>query len=419
MATVIGLDFGTTNSVISLLDEEGRSSTASFHLGAGSLDVFRSVLCFWSETARGNALRHEAGPAAIEAYLEDPLASRLIMSMKSHLATASFTETRIFGRSWSLEALIATFLRALLGASGNPSPEALLVVGRPVRFVGETADDALAERRLRAAFAEAGRTALHLALEPEAAGTRFAATLDGPATVLVGDFGGGTSDFSILRFDPRQGVEALGHAGVGIAGDALDYRIIDRVVSPALGKGGTYRVMGTDLPVPPTFFSNFAHWHRLSMMRGPKTLREIEEVARLSADPSRLRHLITLIEDEAGFSLYRAVSGAKAALSVAETTRLVFEHERFKVDAEVTRGEFEGWIRPELARMGGAIDAALNDAGLSAGQVDRVFLTGGTSLVPAVRGLFEERFGAGKVMGGGEFVSVAEGLALIGRRIAA
>lgn len=418
MSMIIGLDFGTTNSVISLLDEAGQAHTASFRLGGETIETFRSVLCFWTETSKGNALRHEAGPAAIEAYLEDPLASRLIMSMKSHLATASFSETRIFGRAYSLEALIALFLRALLGAAGNPAPEATLVVGRPVRFVGETADDALAERRLRAAFAAAGRERLHLALEPEAAGTRFAATLGGAATVLVGDFGGGTSDFSILRFTPGQGVTALGHSGVGIAGDALDYRIIDRVISPALGKGDSYRVMGNDLPVPPAFFTNFAHWHRLSMMRGPKTLREIDEVARLCADPRKLRHLIALIEDEAGYELYRAVSGAKAALSKAESTVLRFAHEGFSVEAEVHRAEFESWIAPDLARMDAAVAAALADAGLGPERVDKVFLTGGTSLVPAVRGLFEARFGAEKVAGGGEFVSVAEGLALIGQRIA-
>jgi hypothetical chaperone protein len=51
--------------------------------------------------------------------------------------------------------------------------------------------------------------------------------------------------------------------------------------------------------------------------------------------------------------------------------------------------------------------------------IDRVFLTGGTSFVPAVRALFEQRFGVARVSGGGEFVSVAEGLALIGRDRAA
>ena len=57
---------------------------------------------------------------------------------------------------------------------------------------------------------------------------------------------------------------------------------------------------------------------------------------------------------------------------------------------------------------------ALAEAGLAPTEMDRVFLTGGTSLVPAVRGIFETRFGAARIAGGGEFVSVAEGLALMG-----
>ena len=71
-----------------------------------------------------------------------------------------------------------------------------------------------------------------MAFEPEAAGYRFTRTLDGPATVLIGDFGGGTSDFSLLRFEPgaERPVTALATTGVGVAGDSFDFRIIDRVV---------------------------------------------------------------------------------------------------------------------------------------------------------------------------------------------
>ena len=164
--------------------------------------MFRSVLCFWTEdTRRPPCASHDAaGPEAIAAYLEDPLDSRLIMSMKTYLAQRSFTETRIFGHRFTLERLIGQFLRALL-AGAPPAPR--VIVGRPVRFAGEFADDALGADRLRGAYAEAGLPEVTLALEPEAAGTRFARTLTEPATVLIGDFGGGTSDFSVLRFDPR------------------------------------------------------------------------------------------------------------------------------------------------------------------------------------------------------------------------
>jgi hypothetical chaperone protein len=105
----------------------------------------------------------------------------------------------------------------------------------------------------------------------------------------------------------------------------------------------------------------------------------------------------------------------KAALSNAESARLQFEHDGLAVDQVVTRAAFEDWIAPDLARIGATVDAVLAQAGLAAGAVDRVFLTGGTSFVPAVKALFTSRFGGEKISAGGEFVSVAEGLALIAR----
>jgi hypothetical chaperone protein len=234
--------------------------------------------------------------------------------------------------------------------------------------------------------------------------------------VLIGDFGGGTSDFSVLRFEPRSDrrVEALGHAGIGIAGDTFDYRIVDQVVSPRLGKGSTYRVFDTDLPVPPEYYSSFARWHRLSLMRAPRTMRDIEAVARTAQYPGRLRDLLRLIRDELGYALYRTVSEVKADLSRAQTTVLRFTHADFSINEAISRADFEHWIAPDIARIASTVQLALTDAGLREDEVDYVFLTGGTSLVSAVRDLFARRFGAGRITGGREFVSVAEGLALIG-----
>ena len=196
----------------------------------------------------------------------------------------------------------------------------------------------------------------------------------------------------------------------------FDYRIIDRAIAPLLGKGDTYRVMGKPLPVPPEYYSGFARWHLLSLMRTPRTLRAIAEVARTAEHPERLRHLIALIEDGLGYALYQAVSAAKAELSRAETTDAALPPQglRRRTAASPAANSKPGspptspgsappwircWPRPGSRRT----------------QVDRVFLTGGTAFVPAVRRLFEDPFGAAKLAGGGEFVSVAEGLALIGQ----
>jgi hypothetical chaperone protein len=406
--TVIGVDFGTTNSVVTRLDADGTARTVRHAIGTADLDVIRSVLCFWNDGHDGRVvLRHAAGPAAIEAYLDDPLESRLMMSLKSYLAQRSFSDTRVFGKKFTLEALIGQFLRAILPERDSAPANAILVAGRPVRFAGDAPDDALGEQRLRGAYATTGWTNVQTALEPEGAGYRFARSLNAPATVLIGDFGGGTSDFSVLRFEPgsNRPVHPLGHAGIGIAGDTFDYRIVHQVVSPRLGKG---------MPVPIEYYSSFARWHRLSLMRSPRTLREIEQVASTAAHPDRLRALLKLIRDELGYELYRTVSAVKAELSRSETAVLRFRHDDFAIEETIARADFNHWIAPDIARISATVDVALMQAGLKEDGIDRVFLTGGTSLVPAVRGLFEVRFGADLVTGGGEFVSVAEGLALIG-----
>ena len=80
---------------------------------------------------------------------------------------------------------------------------------------------------------------------------------------------------------------------------------------------------------------------------------------------------------------------------------------------DVSRADFERWIAPDVARFEQAVEEALSQAGLSADGIDHVFLTGGTSFVPAVRDMFIRKFGAERVDMGGEFVSVAEGLALM------
>jgi hypothetical chaperone protein len=82
------------------------------------------------------------------------------------------------------------------------------------------------------------------------------------------------------------------------------------------------------------------------------------------------------------------------------------------LEIPVTRGAFEGWIAEELRSIETCIDGLLKTAGVDAREVDRVFLTGGSSFVPAVRRIFATRFGEERLRGGNEFTSVAHGLAL-------
>jgi hypothetical chaperone protein len=78
----------------------------------------------------------------------------------------------------------------------------------------------------------------------------------------------------------------------------------------------------------------------------------------------------------------------------------------------VGRASFEEWIAEDLAQIANCVDSLTASAGVSTRDVDMVFLTGGSSFVPAVRRIFETRFGAARIRAGNEFTSVARGLAL-------
>ena len=415
----IGVDFGTTNTVVALGDGGERADLVAFATPTDPTTTFRSTLSFNHDPAEPTARAVHAGPWAIEAYLDDPGETRFIQSFKSYAASPLFSETQIMGRRYTFEDMLSAFLLRLREAGGatmNGAP-GRVIVGRPVRFVGAAPDPALALRRYETAFARLGFTDILYAYEPVAAAFFFARRLDQDATVLVADFGGGTSDFSIVRFERKNGVlesRALGQSGVGVAGDAFDYRIIDNLVSPALGKGSSYKDFDNVLPAPNRYFANFARWDQLALMRASRDMRDIRSLVRKSYEPEKIQHLVELLDGNHGYHLYQSVSALKETLSAQTSARFAFNAGSISIEADVEREQFNGWIGRELASIETAVDEALADAGLGTDQIDRVFLTGGSSFVPAVRAIFEHRFDPAKIATGAELESIASGLALIG-----
>jgi hypothetical chaperone protein len=415
----IGIDFGTTNTVVSLTGADGQAELVRFAAEGAHASTFRSALSFHADSSALSGRAIEAGPWAVEAYLEEPAETRLIQSFKSYAASPLFTETNILGRRYRFEDMLSAFLlrvRAHAGGAMDDAPPRV-IVGRPVRFAGASPDPALALSRYEIAFRRLGFTEVLYALEPVAAAFFFARRLAEDATVLVADFGGGTSDFSIIRFERRGGSlvsTPLGQSGVAVAGDAFDYRIIDNLVSPELGKGASYRDYGNILPVPTRYFSTFARWDQLALMRASRDMRDIRGLVRRCLEPEKLARLVALLDGNHGYRLYQSVSQLKEALSADEAARFVFRADEIAIEKDVSRGDFEGWIGKELSAIEAAVDEALDHAGLAPGQIDRVFLTGGSSFVPAVRRMFVDRFGAGRIDSGAELESIAAGLSLIG-----
>ncbi|MGL4975271.1 MAG: Hsp70 family protein, partial [Bosea sp. (in: a-proteobacteria)] len=309
----IGVDFGTTNTVVAIAERGQPVRMVAYPRGEALEDVYRSVLCFEREDFNAAAkVERSAGPYAIERYLASVGETRFIQSFKSHVASGLFRDTRIFSTKFLFEDLLASFFQLLLDdARGQIPLGATIVSGRPVAFAGGNPDEALAHKRYDAAYAKAGLGQPTHVYEPVGAAYYYAQRLKHDATILVGDFGGGTSDFSILRFERSQGalrVIPMGHAGVGVAGDSFDYRIINAVVSPRLGKGSQYRSMGKAMDVPSHYYANFARWHQLALLKSPENQRELEKLRKVALRPDQIGDLMDIINNDWGFDIYRAVS---------------------------------------------------------------------------------------------------------------
>lgn len=416
----VGIDFGTTNSAVAIADDAGSVQLVPLR----GDPYWRTILYF----EPGGGLT--AGAPAIERYLATEGEGRLVQSIKSHLASSTFSKTQVFGRRWALEDMIAAYLRQIRAAA----PVELgsrAVVGRPVRYWGAEGpdDDARAVGRMREALGKAGFTEVEFEYEPVGAAARYAARLDHDELIVVADFGGGTTDFSVIRVGPGTS-EVLANGGIGVSGDAFDARVIDAVVAPALGRGTRYTTdeMGGAAPVPAWLYGHLRRWHLLSFLKEESTQRLLARVARGTAEPTKIARFVTVVDDDLGMPLHRAVEGAKVRLSGQTEARVALPV--IDLDLPVTRAGFDSWIDEDLVAIEAVLDDVLARAGVTAAQIDRAFATGGSSLVPAVRARLAARFGADRLVGpagrmpghlesiaAGELTSVAWGLAARARQL--
>lgn len=420
MARALGLDFGTTNTVMALSENGTQSRSMHFTSSAGETDSMRTALSFMKDASLGAAALHvEAGQAAIRQFIDHAGDCRFLQSIKTFAASSLFQGTLIYAKRQTFEDLMEVFLRKLKTYAGENwnTDIGTVVAGRPVRFAGSNPDEALALQRYNEALTRMGFPQIHYVYEPVAAAYYFAQSLKKDANVLVADFGGGTTDYSLIRFETSGGqlsAKPIGHSGVGVAGDHFDFRMIDNLVSPEIGKGSQFKSFDKVLDVPAGYYVNFGRWNQLSIFKTSKEFTDLKSLVRSALEPEKLEMFIDLVEHDEGYPLYQAISATKMALSQNEEAEFNFSPLGKAGRKTVRRADFDNWISDDLAKIEDALDEVLTKTNTDAGSIDKVFLTGGTSFVPAVRKIFTQRFDADKIESGGELLSIAHGLAMIG-----
>lgn len=410
---IYGIDFGTSNSAVTIWNATKRELVRDPRIDS----VDASFMYFPYTTRR---VAPALGNEARQRYVDDGMRGRFFQAIKTILPNTSFTNTIINNQSYSMEDLIALFLHHLKARADAVSGQDVkrVIMGRPAVFSAKPAEDDLAENRLRRAAQLAGFTEIHFQYEPIAAAFAYEARISAPERVLVGDFGGGTSDFTVVQLDPqRQGItdrmrDIIATGGLPIAGNKYDAATMWHKVAPVFGRGATYSSWGKQIEVPDSLYRTICRWDQIVFLREAKKMDLLWRLTGLSSDPAAFERFRALIKENQGFAVFQVIEAAKIALTNAKETALIYDHPNIPIDLKITLAEFNEYSAELTAQITEYLDQFLASNGIVVGEIETVFLTGGTSLIPSLRGQFEARFGAVKIRDGGEFTSVADGLAL-------
>lgn len=450
----IGIDFGTTNSTAAVFDGEG---VTLVDLGNGD-PVMPSAIYIDRD------LQTQVGQQAIDSYiagntgrtvelipevigersefveqgspgepaplqtsttlvygrplLDSGLKGRLFRGVKRLLGDSSIRRLLVFDHPFRLVALITPLLLHIRDRIESASVSASCAhLGHPVNFEGrERYRNKTALTRLGEAYGHAGIQERHFYAEPVAAAVSFLHANAGARgeNLLTVDFGGGTLDFCVLRRG-GDGFEVMATHGIALGGDHIDRLLFRKLLFPLLGEGETWRRRGMNRDIETRFpFEDYAelllNWPvSYTLNQNRYTTPVLDCIARNGAAAAKFRRLRDIIGLNLGYVVFQALKDLKAELSTAR--QAVLDIPELDVLVGLSRPEFETLIAGLLDAFRRALDATLARAGLAPRDVQIVLGTGGSILIPAVRGILEDVF-PGRMVEHDPFTSVAAGLAI-------
>ncbi|MBT6313888.1 MAG: Hsp70 family protein [Alphaproteobacteria bacterium] len=404
----LAVDFGTSNSAVAALDGNA---------------VVRIPIEKYAETLPTavffpiDKTPMRIGTAAADA-LVDGEAGRYMRSLKSVLGLSLLHELRpVGGRQRTIAEINTDFLAELRQRAERTSGQRYrrVLSGRPVRFHSDnTAQDTKAEADLRACYHAAGFEDVAFLAEPEAAAISCGGMGVASATGLIVDIGGGTSDFSVFR-NVGGRVEILASHGIRLGGTDFDRAVAMTHAMPELGLGGQLRRdMGEGLlPVPRAPYFELATWATIPFLYNAKTRRMAAGMARLAVEPEKLARFVSVLELELGHELAFAVERGKIAANAgAGSAALDMGFIERGLKATITQDSLNATLGDARSQLSKAIIETLAMAGVRQGDIGRVILVGGSSLMGFVSAEVSALCPDAKILRSEAFTAVVDGLAL-------
>lgn len=403
-----GLDFGTSNSVISITNLSTGEEIYTYSV--------QSILYF----PESDTDTCYVGKNAEEKYVEDEMKGRLLKSVKTLLKQDKFLFTWINGKKVTPDMMVTYIIRELKLKAEEYLGFCIdkVVLGRPAIFSEKVEEENTAVKRLLVAAYNAGFKDVKLQLEPIAAALSYEQNLIKESVVLVADFGGGTSDFSIVRLSPERTLikdrsrDILAHGGLYIGGDVFDSEIMWHKVTPLLGRGVEYKSYDKYIEIPNTLYRELRNWERSFLLKESKARKMMDKYYVFSGGSPKIANCMTLIDNNYVYSLFKEIEASKITLSDENHTGFHFTKPDIEICEQITFNEYEEIIGNHITKIKLYIEKMMEESGYGKECIDSVYLTGGSSLSRPIRSIFDNMFGVGNVHYGDTFHSVAYGLSL-------
>ncbi len=423
MGISFGVDFGTSNSSLSI-NVDGKTQAIDLDNLNDNKKLLRSII-FYDNFEKTYCF----GQHAIDRYIETDADGRYIQSVKSYLPDLGFIDTQIGGKTFTIEKIISLILGRIkkIGESQIGCEVDDVVIGRPVIFSEIEAEENIAQERLVAAAKLAGFKNIHLEYEPIAAAMCYEqqATDSEEEVVLVCDFGGGTSDFSVIKIgtnntqnyhDRKQDILSLG--GIYIGGDSLDSLLMWDEVALEFGKNVqlSYPMSDSLVDMPLSIMNKLRRWHLIPQLNTPRMITYLKEIKGYADQPQFVENLLSLIEDNYGYTLFKAIEKTKIELSSVENSTINYKDYNLSIERPIKLERYNTIISNAITQIQNCMSQTVSDAGLGLNDIDKVILTGGTSNVTLINTFLATTFGPKKIIKADTFTSVGQGLGICGSR---
>lgn len=411
--TILAIDFGTSHSLVGALHHNQRIEALPLEPSQPDPTLMRSLLYF------PHADECYYGSNALLKYVELEMEGRLFRSFKSHLPNKNYIGTVIDNRILTLETMIGLFLLELKKRAekhlGTTITKA--VIGRPARYSMDIMADEFAIYRMKKAAEFAGFNEVKFVPEPLAAALDFKRQINDEKLILIGDFGGGTSDFTIMKVTQNEFKknDVLAVEGCPLAGDALDSLFMQNRLNCNFGANVRYRMPLSEnvLKMPTAVIDRLNKPSQIVHLKEKETyefIKEVKKCALTQEDKHKIDRLFILIEDQQIFSFFEEIEKTKKTLSAKSTAKFNFQYPDLETIDIFSTAEFQKWAYSFKKNIFEALDQCFLQAQVHHSQIDHIFLTGGTAHVPFIQEEFISRFGSEKLQSKNFFHSILSGL---------